>query len=126
MLTLSPEVSHAHTLSISPSLFYYYLRLFSLISVTNTISLTCIRTHGLHWPPLYTYLCLGVSRTHTLFSPLSHALSPPLLLVDRYDSIRSFGRISLTVKLDGNKRQRFSQVWALAIEEIPYSWSCIF
>jgi hypothetical protein len=122
--TLSRGVSHTHALYISHSLLLLSMTLFTNLSHKHYFS----HMHAHAWsppaPPLYISLP-RVSRTHTLFSPLSHALSPPLLLVDRYDSIRSFGRISLTVKVDGDKRQRFSQVGALAIEEIPYSWSCI-
>ena len=65
---------------------------------------------------------------HIIFRPLLHTLPPrhtSLLVVKIYDSIRSFGRISLTVRLDGNKRQSFTQVWALAVEEKTYSWYCI-
>jgi hypothetical protein len=80
MVKLSPGVSLAHTLSIYPHpLFsYYYLWLFSLISVTNTLSLTRIRAHTIY-PLAFSLthghtLSRGVSRTHTLYIPPSFLL----------------------------------------------------
>ena len=58
-------------------------------------------------------MCLRVSRTHIIFRPLSHpggGGGGGGGVVGRYDSIISFGRISLTVRLDGNTRQSFTLV----------------
>ena len=84
--------------------------------------------HGLYYPSIRTYMRLRVSRTHIMFRPLSHTLPPrhtSLLVVGRYDSIISFGRITLTIRLDGNTRQSFTLVRTLAVEEKAYSWYCI-
>src|SRR5215216_3401068 len=137
MLTISPEVSgcltHTHSLYISLSLSDYYVPLFSLISVgKHYFSHMHIYTHTVSTSPLYAHICAYVSPARTLSLGLSrtHCTPPPhrhtsLLVVGRYDSIRSFGRISLTVRLDGNTRQSFTQVRALAVEEKAYSWYCI-
>ena len=64
------------------------------------------------------YICMRTRKT----PPPRHT---SLLVVGRYDSILSFGRISLIVRLDGNTRQSFTLVRTLAVEEKAYSWYCI-
>ena len=127
-------VSHTHTpsvsLSLSLSLSNYYVPLFSLISVgKHYFSHMHIYTRTVSTSPLYAHICAYVSPACTLSLGLSRTHCPPkhtsLLVVGRYDSFRSFGRISLTVRLDGNTRQSFTQVRTLAVEEKAYSWYCI-
>ena len=107
-------VSHAHTLSISVSLFDYYVPLFSLISVgRHYFSHMHIYTCTVSTSPLYAYICAYVSPACTLSLGLSRTHYPPprhtsLLVVGRYDFLISLGRISLTVRLDGNTRQSFT------------------
>ena len=123
-------VSHAHALSISLSLSDYYVPLFSLILVgKHYFSHMHIYTRTVSTSPLYAHICAYVSPARTLSLGLSRTHCPPrhtsLLVVGRYDSIISFGRISLTVRLDGNMRQSFNLVRTLAVEEKAYSWYCI-
>ena len=125
--------SHAHALSVSLSLSLsdYYVPLFSLISVgKHYFSHMHIYTRTVSTSPLYAHICAYMSPAHTLSLGLSRTHCPPrhtsLLVVGRYDSIISFSRISLTVRLDGNTRQSFKLVWAIAVEEKSYSWHCIF
>lgn len=112
-------VSHAHALSVSLSLSLslsdYYVPLFSLISVgKHYFSHMHIYTCTVSTSPLYAHICAYVSPARTLSLGLSRTHCPPrhtsLLVVGRYDSIISFGRISLTVRLDGNTRQSFTLV----------------
>lgn len=108
-------VSHAHALSVSLSLSDYYVPLFSLISVgKHYFSHMHIYTRTVSTSPLYAHICAYVSPARTLSLGLSRTHCPPrhtsLLVVGRYDSIISFGRISLTVWLDGNTRQSFTLV----------------
>lgn len=108
-------VSHAHALSVSLSLSDYYVPLFSLISVgKHYFSHMHIYTRTVSTSPLYAHICAYVSPARTLSLGLSRTHCPPrhtsLLVVGRYDSIISFGRISLTVRLDGNTRQSFTLV----------------
>ena len=110
-------VSHAHALSVSLSLSLsdYYVPLFSLISVgKHYFSHMHIYTCMVSTRPLYAHICAYVSPACTLSLGLSRTHCPPrhtsLLVVGRYDSIISFGRISLTVRLDGNTRQSFTLV----------------
>ncbi len=119
MLTISCGVSGCltHTLSLylCLSLSDYYVPLFSLISVgKHYFSHMHIHTRMVSTSPLYAHICAYVSPARTLSLGLSHTHCPPrhtsLLVVGRYDSIRSFGRISLTVRLDGNTRQSFTLV----------------
>ena len=118
-------VSHAHALSVSLSLFDYYVPLFSLISVgKHYFSHMHIYTCTVSTSPLYTHICAYVSPARTLYLGLSHTHCPPprhtsLLVVGKYDSIRSFGRISLTVRLDSNMRQSFTQVQAFQLRKKP-------
>ena len=109
--------SHAHALSVSLSLCLsdYYVPLFSLISVgKHYFSHMHIYTCTVSTSPLYAHICAYVSPARTLSLGLSRTHCPPrhtsLLVVGRYDSIISFGRISLTVRLDGNTRQSFTLV----------------
>ena len=122
-------VSHAHALSISLSLSLsnYYVPLFSLISVgKHYFSHIHIYTRTVYTSPLYAHICAYVSPTRTLSLGLSRTHCPPrhtsLLVVGRCDSMRSFGRIFLTIWLDGNTRQSFTLVRTLAFEEKAYSW----
>ena len=137
MLTISLRVSGCLThmlslfLSLSLSLSNYYVPLFSLISVgKHYFSHMHIYTCTVSTSTLYAHICAYVSPTCTLSLGLSRTHCTPhrhtsLLVVGRYDSIRSFGRISLTVRLDGNTRQSFTLVRTLAVEEKAYSWYCI-
>ena len=122
-------VSHAHALSVSLSLSLsdYYVPLFSLISVgKHYFSHMHIYTRMVSTSPLYAHICAYVSPARTLSLGLSRTHPHPhrhtsLLVVGRYDSTISFGRISLTVRLDGNTRQSFTLVRTLAVEEKSYS-----
>ena len=127
-------VSHAHALSVSLSLSLsdYYVPLFSLISVgKHYFSHMHMYTCTVSTSPLYVHICAYVSPARTLSLGLSRTHCPPLprhtslIVVGRYDSIISFGRISLTVRLDGNTRQSFTLVRTLAVEEKAYSWYSI-
>ena len=121
-------VSRTHSLYISLSLSDYYVPLFSLILVgKHYFSHMHIYTCTVSTSPLYAHICAYVSPARTLSFGLSRTHCPPhrhtsLLVVGRYDSIRSFGRISLTIRLDGNTRQSFTLVRTLAVEEKAYSW----
>ena len=125
------EVSHAHALSISLSLSFWLLCItLLLISVgKHYFSRMHIYTRTVSTSPLYAHICAYVSPARTLSLGLSRTHCPPrhtsLLVVGRYDSIISFGRISLTVRLDGNTRQSFTLVRTLAVEAKAYSWYCI-
>ena len=129
MLTISLGVSGSltHMLSLYLSLSDYYGPHFSLSVGKHYFSHMHIYTRTVSTSPLYAHICAYVSPARTLSLGLSHTRCPPphrhtsLLVVGRYDSIRSFGRISLTVRLDGNTRQSFTQVRTLAIEEKAYS-----
>ena len=123
---LSRGVSRTHSLYISLSLSYYYVPLFSLISVgKHYFSHIHIYTRTVSTSPLYAHICAYMSPACTLSLGLSRTHPPhrhtSLLVVGRYGSIRSFSRISLTVRLDGNMRQSFTQVRTLAVEEKAYS-----
>ena len=119
MLTISLRVSrcltHMLSLFLYLSLSDYYVPLFSLISVgKHYFSHMHIYTRTVSTSPLYAHICAYVSPARTLSLGLSCTHCPPrhtsLLVVGRYDSIISFGRISLTVRLDGNTRQSFTLV----------------
>ena len=121
-----------HTLSLYISLSFWLLcvPLFSLLSDgKHYFSHMHIYTRTVSTSRLYAHICAYVSPARTLSLGLSRTHCPPrhtsLLVVGRYDSIRSFGRISLTVRLDGNTRQSFTQVRTFAVEEKAYSWYCI-